>query len=439
MHELGGCEEQQVPFARRGGLRQCVACGRGPGGLHGAHVSRLRQGGRHARRGSGGCVIACWRGCQSACTQGPRHLKARAHLPRARPRRGVQRVAIGRDAAIQRLGQPLQPRQCRVGAGQHSVAMGQAQARQRIVHRVPKPLAERCAEFWRVEQRFQHCRDVAVGAFKAAGQGLQQRGRRVVSHQKKRDLARDEARGGRRAGQAVQRLVYLGQAFGAQRLAEQRLGLPVMPLGVELEQAVAHVVAAQRGLHARWLVTWRPLRHAHAGQHAGQLLHVLLAVAAVHAQRVQLHQLARVVLVDAACGVLRVVQVAQHGRVARGGAQQVAKAAQCMGANRAFLVVTHQGAQVALAGKHVEVVHPEPGHLLAQLGGRIERAQHKPGGRLLLQGAHVLLPCLECGLALVFCRQGLSGAVACFHVGRQRLDGGARDGHGVDLRLGLAR
>ena len=333
----------------------------------------------------------------------------------------------------------MQPRQCRVGAGQHSVAMGQAQARQRIVHRVPKPLAERCAEFWRVEQRFQHRCDVAVGALKAADQGLQQREGRVVSHQKKRDLARDEARGGRRAGQAVQRFVHFGQAFGAQRLAEERLGLPVVPLGVELEQAVAHVVASQRGLHAWGLAAWRPLRHAHAGQHAGQLLHVLLAVAAVHAQRVQLHQLARVVLVDAACGVLCVVQVAQHGRVAHGGAQQVAKAAQCVGAYCAFLVVTHQGAQVALAGKHVEVVHPEPGHLLAQLGGRIERAQHKPGGSLLLQGAHVLLPGFERGLALVLGRQGLGGAVAGFHVGCQRLDGGARDGHGVDLRLDLAR
>src|SRR2546429_10030013 len=52
-----------------------------------------------------------------------------------------------------------------------------------------------------------------------------------------------------------------------------------------------------------------------AGQHAGELLHVLLAVAAVDAEGVPLHQLARVVLVDVADGILGVVEVLEHGRV----------------------------------------------------------------------------------------------------------------------------
>jgi len=49
------------------------------------------------------------------------------------------------------------------------------------------------------------------------------------------------------------------------------------------------------------------------------------------------------------------------------------------------------------------------------------------------------MSCCHVFSALAFGRQGLGGAVAGFHVGCQRLDGGARDGHGVDLRLGLAR
>src|SRR5213080_154798 len=47
----------------------------------------------------------------------------------------------------------------------------------------------------------------------------------------------------------------------------------------------------------------------------GELLHVLLAVAAVDAEGVPLHQLARVVLVDVADGILGVVEVLEHGRV----------------------------------------------------------------------------------------------------------------------------
>ena len=317
--------------------------------------------------------------------------------------------------------------------------MGQAQAGQHIVHRVAKALAQRCPKLRRAEQRLQHGGDVAIGALERAGQRLQQCGRWLVAHQEERDLAGDETRRGRCAGQAVQRFVHLAQAFGAQGLAQQGLGLPVMPLGVELEQAVAYVVAAQRGLHARGLVAVWLACNAHAGQHACQLLHILLAVAAIHAQSVQLHQLARVVFVDAACCVAGVVQVMQHGRVAHRGAQQVAKAAQRMGADGAFLIVAHQHTQVALACKHAEVVHPEPGHLLAQLGGRIQRAQHKTLGRLLLQRAHVLLPGLERGLAALLGGLCLGGLVLRLHARGQLGQGRAGDGHGVDLRLGCAR
>src|SRR5207249_1250079 len=66
-------------------------------------------------------------------------------------------------------------------------------------------------------------------------------------------------------------------------------------------------------------ITERPVRtgrkvDARAGEDTRERLHVGLRVAAVYAQRVQLHQLARVVLVDRVAGVLGVVEVDQHRR-----------------------------------------------------------------------------------------------------------------------------
>ena len=70
-----------------------------------------------------------------------------------------------------------------------------------------------------------------------------------------------------------------------------------------------------------------------AGQHARQLLHVLLRVgrparAAAHAERVQFHQLARVVLVDLAGRALRVVEVLEHRRRERRGQHEIAEPAE---------------------------------------------------------------------------------------------------------------
>ncbi|MCY1534879.1 hypothetical protein D9M68_702630 [compost metagenome] len=174
---------------------------------------------------------------------------------------------------------------------------------------------------------------------------------------------------------------------------------------------------------------------AHAGQHARQFLHVGLRVAAAHAQRVQLHELACVVLVDAVGGVLRVVEVAQHGRVPRGSAQQVAELAKRVRANRVLLVVADHRAHQVLADADVEMVHPEPGHLLLQLVGRIQRAQQKALLRLAREGVEFLLVGRACGLLRFFVGQGVGGLAPGIEREDELVERRARDGHGVDLRL----
>ena len=91
-------------------------------------------------------------------------------------------------------------------------------------------------------------------------------------------------------------------------LAEDALHAGVVVLGVEAEvvrpDAVVPVVAE-------------------AGQRARLLAHVVLGVAAVGAEREQLHQLARVVLVRRVLPVLRSREPQQHRRVARDPHEQV--------------------------------------------------------------------------------------------------------------------
>ncbi|CFN98111.1 Uncharacterised protein [Bordetella pertussis] len=166
------------------------------------------------------------------------------------------------------------------------------------------------------------------------------------------------------ARQQVERLVQFGQAApAAYGVAQHGLVAVVMAPRFEQEQAVFDQLLALRGLDARRLAG---LVQAHAREHARQFLHVALAVAALHAQGVQLQQFARVVLVDVAGAVADVVQVDQHGGRTGGGGQQVAELAQRM---RPY----------GLVFVGAEVVHPEPGHLLLQLVGGIKR---QPDGAL---------------------------------------------------------
>ena len=148
-----------------------------------------------------------------------------------------------------------------------------------------------------------------------------------------------------------------------------------MPRGVEFKQAGADVLPGEFRLQLG-----RPgfSPRAEAGQHPRQRLHIELAVATVHAQGVQLQQLAGVVFVRAAGAVLVVVQITLHRRMAGHRAQQLAEIAQRIGAQRGFFVIGQQHPHIALVLVDIEVVEPEPAHLLQQLLLAVELAQQLP-------------------------------------------------------------
>ena len=191
------------------------------------------------------------------------------------------------------------------------------------------------------------------------------------------------------------------EAATADRLAEKHMVVEVVAVRIELEQALAQdeILSARPDLRNR--VEGRPddlihpgdarpdLRrlvigvYADAREDVREFLHVLLRVAGVDAERVQLHEFARVVLVDLVRAVLRVVEILQHGRMLERGKHEIAEMPERVGANRAIGVVAREKLHVALLREHVEVVEPEPDHLLLELVGRIDRTQQLTSCRLI--------------------------------------------------------
>lgn len=113
-----------------------------------------------------------------------------------------------------------------------------------------------------------------------------------------------------------------------------------LPAGL-VQPRIEGELAAVSGIGAR--------RHqGPAGQHVGETDDVVLGVAGAHAERMQLHDLARKVLVEAAAAVdarrrvrahrFQIVEIEQHGRMAFGGQQQIDEAAERIGAHRFSLI-----------------------------------------------------------------------------------------------------
>ncbi len=136
---------------------------------------------------------------------------------------------------------------------------------------------------------------------------------------------------------------------------------------------------------------------------------VILRISAVYSERVQLHQLARVVLVDsfeaagrarsAGRGVLPVVKIKQHRRMPGGGAEQFPEPAHRMRSDGLLLEGSGPDAAQTLAGKDVEVVEPERGHHFLELAraldcteeARLDRLAHHDPGAPLRRFAGVLV------------------------------------------------
>src|SRR5688572_3508090 len=142
-----------------------------------------------------------------------------------------------------------------------------------------------------------------------------------------------------------------------------------------LERKADLIVVAARHLPATALC--RPAKAADRppGENFRELLHILLRVAAVDAERVQLEQLAGVVLVEAALLAaagpgaralrarsdrLEVVEIHEHRGMLRRRQHHVGKTAEHVRANRLALVAAGERRDENLgAHRHAEVIRPE--------------------------------------------------------------------------------
>ena len=121
---------------------------------------------------------------------------------------------------------------------------------------------------------------------------------------------------------------------------------------------------------------------APAGEGTRRFLHVLLAILPL-AQREELHQLAREILVGTAFPVGRAVEIDHHRRIARHGTQKLAKVAQRVAPEQLVLPV-HQLRRPHLLEARDEMVVPEERHLFRQ--GRRRREHLGKPPRLELEG-----------------------------------------------------
>src|SRR5579871_470502 len=227
----------------------------------------------------------------------------------------------------------------------------------------------------------QYFADTAVGFEITLGEPPNQVRGRIVGNE---ILAELEAQmmGGRRAlRQNVERLLAFLDTAAVDRAPEPDLIGKIVAGRIE-EKPLARAHRAHRGeapLAPGKVGSRRVLASydAPSGQDMRERRDVGLGVAAVDPQRVQLHQLARVIFVDsfeatARAGsvrrrVLPVVEIEQHRRMPGSGTQQIAKAAEDMGANRVLFECADPQIIEALIGKNVEVIEPEGDHHLAQL------------------------------------------------------------------------
>ncbi len=147
----------------------------------------------------------------------------------------------------------------------------------------------------RLEHRAQHRGNVAVAALKRARHGLNEARGRFVGDEIRRELARDEARALRLLHEQIDRAFDFVEAATADRLAEKHMVVEVVAVRIELEQALAQdeILSARPDLRRLVIGVY-----ADAREDVREFLHVLLRVAGVDAERVQLHEFARVVLVD---------------------------------------------------------------------------------------------------------------------------------------------
>ena len=224
----------------------------------------------------------------------------------AHPVTGIPLVSRRRHASIQRhphLAQRIRQRLKVLNVGVAGARRAHHKFQRRL-HLGPK--IARGPELRRMEEGLEHRGNVAAGRQIRLRHAVHQSLGRIVAHKADGQLARKELRRGRPHGQHVQQLAALHLAVLFDLCAQHRFRSALVALRREYK------VSAEL----------RPI-DGPAGQHARHLRHVGLRVAAIHAQRMQFHQLARIILIQPGVGFLFRIGPPRCGRFRALGCRRI--------------------------------------------------------------------------------------------------------------------
>ena len=195
-------------------------------------------------------------------------------------------------------------------------------------------------------------------------------------------------RGSRVARQDIERVLTFLDSGTGEVVAQEHFGAKVVAARIEVEAAWVsrHPVVGvepsgmRKSLKqpeghlpqqppARSRLFAAGLGKAPAGQDMRERYNILLRIAAIDSHRVEFHQIARIIFVDAfelpfgaravRRTVLPVVQIEKHRGMPGGRAEQCAEFAQGIRTNRGFLEGAGPDIVEAFCGEHIEMVEPE--------------------------------------------------------------------------------
>ena len=294
------------------------------------------------------------------------------------PRIGVVGIPVGLDPGERRVAQaldhPVQALEAVRARPGVRLDPEDPERRHDVLHRSADLRALRVLEGLRGEQLLQHRHDRRVVlAIRLRELGDETR-RRRVRDEALAELVGDAMGGRGMMGEVVDVVERHGEAFvgaGVLRGPSQHLHVPdVVVVRLVVEGAVIHVVVPM---------------DAEPREDQGRRVHLVLGVARIHADGVELEQLAPVVLVRVVLRGLGVVEVGHHRRVGRRGGQHVRELAQGVAPDHIAVVVVTRPPHVVARVGHVQVVRPEVDHHLEQLALAPRRAHDRHDAELLHQ------------------------------------------------------
>jgi hypothetical protein len=149
-------------------------------------------------------------------------------------------------------------------------------------------------------------------------------------------------------------------------------------------------VDAEHGLCFRIMVanveyglTWPPvLSQAPARERTRSFANVTLVIPPADAERVELEQLSRVILVRTTGGARPPVEEDEHRRTRRDGRDEVAEVAERVAPNHVAIVKKKQASTALLLAIDVEVIGPELDHALEELPFAVDGPENSPPAKL---------------------------------------------------------